>query len=150
MQFAVRWIDLTENLQSGRQPQLMLERPLLHGNDKRGGVFANAEVARKGEFWTPQSAMISTDPAFEVEWSKTKAGQYVRVPLHAYRTPSRALSWILAIGTEIGMRAIDSLKDRVRKPLGQVVLALGNECTDLSPTADAFRCYIGISIQLEE
>lgn len=148
MKFSVKWIDVTKNLESGEQPVFFLERPLLHGNDRRGSLFGTAEVARKGEFWVPQNALLNAE---DCEWSKTIAGQHVRVPIHAYRTVGRALPWLFAVAVELGMRAANSLRTKTRKRIDDVVLALGSECTDLAgENVDAFRCYVGIAVKVED
>ena len=145
MRFEVQWIDVTKNLASGEQPALFLTRPLLHGTDKRGALFSSAEVARVGTFYVPQSPLVG---GTEVKWGVTKAGEHVRVPVEAYRTTTRSLSAIFAVGMEIGMRAIVALQTKTRAEPTIVTLVLGHDVTDM-PNEDAFRCYVGMSIRVD-
>lgn len=145
MRFDVKWIDVSKNLTRGDQPVFLLERPLLHGTDERGALFSSGKVARVGSYWVPQSSLIGES---EVEWGLTKSDQYVRIPVWAYRTTVRSLSAIFAVGMEIGMRAIASLKYRIRADPTIVTLVLGHEITDL-PAENAFRCYVGMAIRVD-
>ena len=145
MKFDVQWIDVTKNLVEGTQPVLFLKRPLLHGTDKRGALFASAEVARTGTYYVPQSTLVGP---VEVEWGVTKQGEHVRVPVEAYRTTVRSLSAIFAVGMEIGMRAVVALQRKTRAEPNLVTLVLGHDITDL-PDENAFRCYVGMAIRVD-
>lgn len=143
MKFHLHWLDVSVNLAAGLQPVFMVERPLAHGEDRRGGVFAAAEVGRLGDFWVPKSPVVGVD---EVSWAVTRHGELVRVPVTAYRTPTRAASSILATGLELGFAALAALTATQTKAVPtDVHLVIGHECTDLQPE-DAFRCYVGIAI----
>ena len=139
------WLDVTENLREGNQPVFMHERPLVHGNKPKGGLFNTAEVARTGEFWVPTTPVLDID---EIQWSKTACERYVRVPLHAYRTRDRALASVFVAGLEIGTRAMASLALRYKQEPQDITLIVGHECTDLiSQGVSQFRCYVGLAIR---
>lgn len=141
-----QWLDVRPHLAAGRQPVVLVERPLLHGQSAKGGVFGIAEVARLGTYWVPNADVITTDGG----WQFTKSGAHVHVPVIAYRTPERALSSIWALGLQLGMAAIESLRRRTPDLPAECHLLLGHECTDLLPAAAAFRCYVGFAIRTEE
>lgn len=144
MNVVPHWIDVRPNLSMGVQPVMVLERPLAHGDYAKGNLFNKAEIARVGHYWVAQSNVVGS--GMDTLWTLTRDGQYVRVPVFAYRTPQRAAAAILATGLEIGMAAIDGLRQHTSdRPLA-VHLVLGHECTDLAPE-DAYRCYVGIAIQ---
>lgn len=142
MKTSVNWIDVTNHLATGQQPVVMLERPLLYGDDPRGPGFRVAQVARVGHFWAPQGPLVGDAP----QWALTREGQYVRVPVFAYRTAHRAASAILATGLEIGMAAVDTLRQYTGERPEEVTLVLGHECTDM-PAESCFRCYVGVCIR---
>ncbi len=138
----VEWVDVRPHLVNGIQPVHLFERPLLHGSKPKGGLFSVAEVARVGEFWVPQTSVIEPN----TKWALCRDGQFVRVPITAYRTSQRAASSILLAGLHTGMAAMHDLRNHTATvPLG-VMLVLGHECTDLG-TEHGYRCYIGIAIQ---
>lgn len=143
MNLAVHWIDVRPNLLTGQQPVMMLERPLAHGDQPKGNLFNKAEVGRVGHYWVPQSSLVG---AMDVVWTLTRDGQFVRVPVFAYRTVARAGSAIMATGLEIGMAAVAGLRQHTSDMPIAVHLVLGHECTDLAPD-DAYRCYVGIAFQ---
>ena len=93
MLFDTKWIDVNGNLQSQQQPVFFLERALLHGDKAKGGIFNVAEVARKGDYWTASSPLPT-----EIDWSNTKTGEHVRVPVFAYRTTQKAITALVGIG----------------------------------------------------
>jgi len=145
MDIVHHWFDVAPFIAAKRQPSIMIERELIRGDDPKGGIFNVAEVARRGEFWVPSSPL--TDDLDTVEWSTTKDGEYVRVPVHGYKTNERALASILACGVSLGLRGVESFQRRTQKHVGQVVLVLGNECTDLlTEQQNNFRCYLGLAV----
>ncbi len=136
----VRWIDVTPYLLANEQPVFMLDRPKAHNNPK---VWAgNTQVAHMGEFWVPYGPIISDNP----EWSTTRTGPIVRVPVFAYKA-DRALSALWALGLQIGMAAIADLRHHSNDAPQSITLVLGNDCTDLLPAEAAFRCYVGVAIR---
>lgn len=146
MKFDVRWLDVRTNLLTEQQPVYMLERPLLRGSDSKGGVFNVAEVARAGTFWVPQTPVV----AEQVSWVMTEIEQWVRVPIHAYRTNERALASIWGLGIQIGMASIESLRCYTQEIPLVATLVLGHEVTDMLSDTNAFRCYIGVAIQVSK
>lgn len=140
MQIQAHWLDVTQHLASGIQPVFMLERPLLRGDKPRGGLFASSEVARRGRYWVAAGDLLSAP----VRWSLVHTGQYVRVPVFAYKTSSRALSAILAMGVMLGMRGADSVRGVTAEEIVTAVMVLGHECAD---TGDGFRTYVGLAFE---
>ncbi|MCI0420753.1 MAG: hypothetical protein L0312_16255 [Acidobacteria bacterium] len=132
MDYLIRWIDVTPNLTSGQQPVFMLERPYLHDSGK----------VRTGTFWVPQASL--EDPS--TQWSVTESGDFVRVPVMAYRTRERAMSLILGTGLQLGIAAIMSLRHHTQDEPISAVLLLGHEVSDL-PDKNAFRVYVGLALR---
>jgi len=147
MDFTIRWVDVSANLQTGKQPVLVLERPLAHGNDKRGGLFSAAEVAREGTYWVPSNPLVGSG---DHGWTVTKSGQYVRIPIHAYLTAERAKAQLVATGIEIGTRGILEYTQKIGSAPKELVLALGTQVDDLAPEGRShFRCYVGVAARVE-
>lgn len=145
MLFDVHWINVNPYLERKEQPVFMLQRPLLHGDTKSGGVFNIAEVARVGTYYTPTSAINEAEPKF----SLTKSGDLVRIPVFAYRTQIRALSSILGVAMQLGISATYRLQQIVRgDEIESVTMILGHECHEL-PEPDGFRCYAGLSFKMK-
>lgn len=133
MEISVVWVDVRPFLAQGRQPVLMLKRPKREGS-------VSAAVAAQGEFWVPNDNDGAT------QWQVTRSGDHVSVPINAYQTGQRALSSILLSGLEVGMRAVDSLREQIEDRPISATLALGSECTTLGP-GDGYRIYVGIAIR---
>lgn len=145
MKFDVQWCNVLPNLVTGIPPSFMLERELLHGTNPKGSVFNVAEVVRVGRFMVPQTPVLLD----QVKWAMTDSGQYVRVPIFAYRTNGRSLSEIWGLGIQIGLAAAESLRSIDPQPPKSAILVLGHECTDLSPE-EAFRCYVGVAFRTDQ
>jgi hypothetical protein len=142
--FNIQWVDVRPYLAAGQQPVFLLERPLLHGNSPRGGIFGIAEVAREGVFWVPNTDPVTTDGG----WTQTLTGAHVRIPVLAYRTQERAIAGIWGLGLQLGFAAMLKLRQRTEDMPESLHIVLGHECTDLaSEGVDAFRCYVGIAIR---
>lgn len=141
-----QWLDVRPHLAQGQQPVVLVQRPLLHGESAKGGVFGIAEVARLGTYWVPEADVLTTDGG----WTFAKSGAHVRAPVIAYRTPERALASIWGLGIQIGVAALASLRARTDAVPTECHLLLGHECSDLSPHASAFRCYVGLAIRTED
>lgn len=139
MLFEVVWVTASP---SDAAPAHMLERPLGHGDDPRGGLFADTEIARTGEYWVPAGDPL--DPACPYEVTRT--GRYVRVPLSAYRTP-RALAALFGFGAQLGVAAAAGVRAHAAGRPTACVLVLGSSVDDLG---DCFRVYAGVAIRLEE
>ena len=125
MKLDVKWMDVTANLLAQQQPVAFFEKP-----------------TPTAEFAVVTSDLLSQPPSF----ATVKLGDVIRVPVFAYRTPSRALGWIFGLGTQIGMEAVAWLVNHTERAPLAANLVLGHECTDLSPE-DGYRCYIGIALQ---
>ncbi len=147
MQFNVEWLDINPYLTSRQQPVFMIERPLPESAQGKvnGGVFLTAQVARTGRWFVPVSPLA--DEVENLEWSDTHTGDFVRVPVFAYRTKERAIASIWGTGLQFGMRALDGLRRCVQTPVESCTLVLGHECHD---TNDAFRCYVGMAFKMKE
>ncbi len=141
--FNTQWIDVRQHLASGQQPVFLLERPLLHGQSSKGGVFGIAEVARVGDYWVPEDDPITGDG----KWAVCRSGTHVRVPILAYRTQERALASIWGLGVQLGLAALASIRQHTSDPPTELHMILGHECSDLAPQFSAFRCYVGIAIR---
>jgi hypothetical protein len=150
MQLITHWIDPNPNLLSGQQPVFVLERLLAHGEKAKGGVFNQAQVARAGTFWVPQD-FVTLDESQVVPWYFTQAGDYVRIPVFAYKTLTQQAASVLATGLEIGLNALARYWRQCSDPPLKIHLVLGNTCSDLHPQGeDSYRCYVGLAIQTKE
>lgn len=141
MKFVVEWIDVRAFLQIREQPVYMIKRPLAHGDNPKGNVFNVAEIAKVGEHWVPQADVFN-----DAQWSFTKAGDMVRVPIVAYKV-DRTLASILGLGLQIGLAAVADLRNYTSDVPHTVILVIGHECTDLAPAENLFRCYVGLALQ---
>lgn len=137
--FDVRWIDVKPYLLTGEQPVIIIPRPKAHNEPKAWA--GTSEVACLGEYWMPQGPVFGE----QMEWSVTRTGDVIRVPVYAYKV-HRSLASIFALGVQIGMAALAELRHHTREAAREAVLVLGNECTDLTQE-DSFRCYVGIAIR---
>ena len=142
MDFKIHWIDPSENLASGIQPVLFIERELLHGDKKKGDVFNQAEVARTGTYWTPKQSLLGPPQP----WGMTRDGQYVHVPVLAYRSEFFGPSAIFQTGLLLGAAVMDQFKMVSAEQPITLHIVLGTDCTPL-PTENAYRCYAGFSVQ---
>ena len=135
----VKWIDILPYLLKKEQPVYILPRPKAHGHPKAWA--GSSEVAHVGDFWVPQGPILGAQ-----EWNVTRIGEVVRVPVFAYKV-NRALASIWGLGLQIGMAAIADLRHHTNDVPQSVTLVLGNDCTDLAPAENSFRCYAGIAIR---
>lgn len=143
MEFHVEWIDVTQNLATGHQPVFFIKRTASSTEAKAWA--GQTERAKLGEFWVPHA-----DPRAEMDpkklWSYTREGDMVRVPVHAYRTTTRSMAMLWAMGMQVALAALNKLRDvTADKPI-KTILVLGHDVTDLYPE-DAFRGYVGIAFQ---
>jgi hypothetical protein len=101
-------------------------------------------VARVGTYHVPTRAALDDDLA----WAVTKSGQYVRVPLHAYRTRDRCLASVWGLGIQIGLAFLESFRSHHgENAVKSIVLVLGNDCTDMAYEGEqAFRAYAGLAV----
>lgn len=141
MEVDLSWIDVTPYLASGRQPFFPLPRDKAHGGAKAwaGGT----QIGTVGEFWVLQGDPLAGDAPFAV----VRSGDVVVVPVLAYRTAFRALPALFGLGLQIGLAAATQLRNHTRDVPKSACLVLGHDCTDLTPEADAFRCYVGLAFR---
>lgn len=148
MNVLLHWFDVSEHLRQQQQPLVMIERPRVGGNarDPHGDLFSVATVGRFGEFWVPEAPLLVPD----LKWSITAQGDFVRVPMHAYRTMAMAKGSIMATGVELGMRAIVSLSTKCPKPPAEITLVLGSEVHVVTTEEGnkVYRCYLGVAIRV--
>jgi hypothetical protein len=143
MKFDLHWFDVSSYLASGQQPSAMLPRPL---GDNPSAITRNQ--VRRGTFWVPQSPIIAGQ---RVAWSVTQAGDNVRIPINAYQVPYVEEAGLVAIGAEIGMRALTNLllaKNLRPSPDYDITLVMGKQ-VDTLPDNKGRRIYVGMSIRTE-
>lgn len=142
MLFETVWMDVSPYLLSGAPPVAVYQRPLAHGTSPKVAGWSAAQIARVGDFWVPQGPVLGEGPG----WSVSKGGDYVRIPVFAYKTQQRALSTIFGLGIQIGLAALADLRNHTQDVPRGAVLVLGHECHDLAPE-DTFRCYVGVAVR---
>jgi hypothetical protein len=146
--FKVQWIDVTPNLVLDQQPVLLVERPLAHGDEPKGGVFNTAEVARVGAFWVPRKIQEE-----EIAWRVTRTGQHVRIPLDRYRTPQPIESVLFGNAVSLGMMAMESFRRQSNAPIEYVLLVLGHQVRNLGSEnrgEEGYEAYLGLAIVTKE
>ena len=152
MRYDVRYIDVNPNVASGQQPIYMLQRELVHGDDPRGGVFSQAKVGRRGEYWVPVTRLFDAGP---VQFAATKQSEFVRVPLWDYPINKRALSTSIAFGIQLGVellsQAIEEVRTRTNHPVTKAVIVIGHECHDITQSngEPGLRCYVGLALAVD-
>ena len=129
------WVDVNPFLLRQEQPVIVLERPKAH--DMAKAWAGNSEIARMGEFFVPTSSLL----AEHVVWSRTKTGEFVRVPVHAYKTTTPDISALFGLAIELGVRAAALLPDRAQG----ATLVLGHEIHTLPD--GTYRGYAGFSFR---
>lgn len=145
MKCELRWIDVTPNLALQQIPIFLLERPLAHGTQPKGGVFNVAEVARLGTFWVPQTDLHQQ----AIRWSRTASGQYVRVPVFAYRASVPYEAGLFGMAVELGVRAAAQLREHTPFPIDTMTLVLGHQC-HVVDAEGLFRGYLGLAFNTKE
>lgn len=144
-ELTVLWKDLAPFMQQSEAPAYFLERPLLHGDDKKGGVFNQAEVVRVGEFWVPNKHVI--DPS--CTWAVTKLGDAVRIPVLGYQTQNLTEAAVLATGMHVAIAAyMGVMRAQQVLPLATYIV-LGHQCVDLRPSVEAYRCCVGVCFRVK-
>lgn len=126
MEFHVEWADIDEYVRSRQQPVCVAKR----------GVFL---------YQVPHGSWMEPHG---VQWTPVETGDYVRIPMWAYKLPlpavaarEQVLAVVFSLGLQIGMRAAAACPVL---PAHRVILYLSRDCHDLSPE-DAVRCYIGMA-----
>lgn len=142
MDYKIHRIDPVPNLNAGIQPVYFIERELLHGDKAKGDTFSQAQVARVGTYWTPKHSLLGPPQ----NWSVTRDGQYVAVPVLAYRSEYFGLPAILQNGLILGAAAMDQYRQITNEVPLILHIVYGSECTPL-PTENSYRCYVGFSVQ---
>lgn len=142
MNFEVHWVAMARYLESSTQPVFLLGRPTTHSAQRGRSALSRSEHARLGRHWALYTDILIPEP----RWSLTESGDWVRVPLFAYQTSDLAYSALLGCGLEIGIRAMNSFLSSHPEPILKIVLALGDQCTQLD---DKFRCYVGLAVQTQ-
>ena len=148
MQFSVQWIDVTSNLVLNSQPTYIIQRPLVHGDDPKGGVFNTTQVARTGAFWVPNTLRHA-----EIEWSLTKTEEHVRIPLDRYRTSQAYESVLFGLALQLGLQVMESFRRQSSKPIEYVLLVLGHQVRNLAAEnrgEDGYEAYLGLAIVTKE
>lgn len=143
MKFETCYVDVNPYLATGQQPVSLIERQLPQGHGTQGSLLRVTETGRCGTFWVPDGHLLASD---SLSWSMTETGQYVRVPIEAYRTQEKALATLLGLALQIGMVAVDSLRQYTSDRPQVVTLLLGHECP-VTEDGQAFRCFIGVAIR---
>lgn len=143
MQLApVQWFDVTPFVVSGDQPTVHLRRePVNDGSKPWAGT---TQRGSDSEYWVATGGFFGGEPA---EFSLTRTGETVRVPMFAYKTQHMALPALFGLGVQIGLAAVADLLHHTRDQPKVAHLVIGHQCTDLRPAEEAFRCYIGIALQ---
>ena len=151
LDFELHWLAvemLEQFLQQKLPPIVRIERPLIGGDfrDSHGDkAYGHAQVARYGEYWVPDSPVL----ADEISWSVTQQGEFVPVPLFAYRTQHAARASIFATGVELGMRAMLDLSAHCKKPPQAVTLVMGPEVHSIeTENGSVYRAYLGVAFRV--
>jgi len=84
--------------------------------------------------------------ADEVNWSRDKGSEYVRVPLFAYELQNRP-GIILHLGLQIGAIATQLAQTQLDKPAERLLLVYGTILRD--KVHDKFQCWIGFAVECE-
>jgi hypothetical protein len=142
---SVSWHDVSEGLRTNQQPVVIMERAMVTSADRPAGWKETTQRARIGTYWVPVS---SVHEAY-IEWRMTKQGDYVQVPLVAYKTQIRSAVALFGAGIEIGMRAMHAIQQQTSSPIEEVHLCLGHTHYDLYPE-DGFRACVGVSIRVAD
>ena len=123
----------------------MHERPSTQPGMKPAEMgFSSAKFARTGRYWVPQGP--ATDP--KSDWDVTFTGDFVRIPVYAYRTKHHALAAILACGLDVAFSSMEGLSANAPGAIiEEIILVLGDKCTDLG---EAFRVYVGFAFRVQE
>ena len=114
MKFIDKYINVDQHIERKQQPVFMLE-------------FDPAK-----EYDVATSSIATEDS----EWSISRSGDKVRVPVFAYRTVEKMDTSVWGAGIQCGLRALHSWGD---KP-DSVVLIFGDKCHEVE---GGYRVYLG-------
>lgn len=144
MQFMpVVWVDVEEYVKQRQQPVYMLKRSRVHEEPK--AWTGQTQVGTIGTFAVPVSDFLSED----VQFSVTKTGDLVRIPMFAYKTLYSNPAAIFCLGIQLGLAVLSQLRRKIPNEPTEVHLVIGHQCTDLRPIEDAARCYVGVAFLMD-
>jgi hypothetical protein len=141
MEFKVIWHD------PDLSNVLLYERPKRQ-YDLNKGFIAGTEIARTGEFWVPQ-APLSQVKGQSLDFTVTKTGDMVRIPLFSYHVPA-SMSVLLGFGMQIAIAAMTELRKHTPDVPHTAVMVIGRDCpyvSDVAGAANQFRCFVGLALQ---
>lgn len=140
MNVVFQWFDVIQFVAARQQPIVLYKRAPAHEGKAWCGT---SQVATLGTYWVPQTSILQPP----VKYIQTSIGEAVRIPLWGYDTIHPSLPAIVGLGVEIGLKAMQGLREATQdKPL-ETILIIGQECTDLRPAKEAFCCYIGVAFK---
>lgn len=117
MKFIDKYIDVDQHIERKQQPIFMLD-------------------FTPGKEYHVATTSIATE---DIEWSISRAGDKVRIPIFAYKTVEKADTSVWGAGIQCGLRAIHSWGD---KP-DSVVLIFGDKCHEVE---EGYRVYLGLAM----
>ncbi len=133
------WIDSRKLLADTAPPVMMVERPVFGTS----GVLAS-QPAHGGEAYVPQEPLVGPGPH---EWSATRSGTHVRVPIFAYQSAELAGASLVSLGLELGLRAATELREQTSDRLERVTLVLGDQPVEtVRDGRPVYRVYAGTAL----
>ena len=114
MQLVVSPLDCDPFLAEKKQPTLFLRR---EKPPERNAPYAVAKVF-PGKWYVAGAIQ----PGSPVEWSLTKDGEWVRIPLFSYTTNAKDFGAVFGTGMQLGALAMSELPDDARPDKMQLVL----------------------------
>ncbi len=152
MQYDVRYFDVNQQVANGHQPVIVISRPLMHGTDPKGGVFNQAKVARRGEYYVPQNRFFEGPLKFVL----TRQGELVRIPMWDYPTDAPAISaagaLCLQMGIELTSQALQEIQTTTNKPVTKALIVMGHEWHSivLKDGNPGLRGYVGVALVVDD
>ena len=117
MRFIDKYINVDHHIESKKQPVFLMK-------------FTPGK-----EYHTATSSLN----AEEIEWSISRSGDKVRIPIFAYRTVEKLDTSVWGAGIQCGLRALYSWGGDPES----VVLVFGDKCHELE---DGYRVYLGLTM----
>lgn len=111
MKFIHEFFDISPYLRSGVQPSIVIRRNKPNGTE-RDGLFMYGRANADGKYWVPSGPLHAE--AGDPKWCFCNSDDFVAVRFHAYLTPSVSPATIWPVGLEVGMFAIDSLREKTQ------------------------------------
>lgn len=122
MKFIDEYINVDRHLETKQQPVFLMD-------------FTPGK-----EYHTAVSSLASDD----IEWSISRSGDKVRIPIFAYRTSKELGTSVWSAGLHCGLRAIHSWGiERWGDDPESVVLVFGDTCHEVE---DGYRVYLGLTM----